>query len=55
VHLPTGGPHTNQLLVSICQAMGLADVTSFGDVNVPNATNGRQGGVLKQGPIGGLV
>jgi hypothetical protein len=54
VHLPTGGPHTNQLCVSIAQAMGLTDVATFGDVNVPSY-DGKASGPLQQGPIGGLA
>ncbi len=54
VHDPTGGPHTNQLLVSLCNAMGLGDVTSYGDTNIP-AYGGRSAGTLKQGPIAELL
>ncbi len=53
-HAPTGGPHTNQLLVSMCNAMGLNDITRVGDVNVPGG-NGRSAGTLRQGPITELV
>lgn len=50
IHQPTGGPHTNQLLVSLCNAMGLADVNVVGETNVP-AIASRPAGVLKAGPI----
>lgn len=42
---PTGVPH-NKLLVSLCHAMGLADVTSFGNLDDPD---------LMTGPLPGLT
>jgi hypothetical protein len=50
-HAPTnGGPHTSQLCVSLCHAMGLTDITRVGEVSGP-AGNGRPAGTLKQGPL----
>lgn len=54
VHRPTGGPHTNQLCVSLCHAMGQTDINVVGEVNVP-AIQGRPAGTLRAGPIQELV
>jgi Protein of unknown function (DUF1552) len=54
IHLATGGPHTNQLLVSLCHAMGLNDINMVGESNVP-AIASRPAGFLRTGPITELL
>jgi hypothetical protein len=54
IHNATGGPHTNQLLVSLCHGMGLTDINMVGESTVP-AIASRPAGILKTGPIAELV
>lgn len=54
IHRATGGPHTNQLLVSLCHAMGLNDINVVGETNVP-AIASRPAGTLNPGPLTELL